>query len=85
MGPWKGIRFGGTKEPIELYNLQNDIGEKNDVAKDFPEIVDRINEIMKEAREGSEFTKYDPLPEYRRDNILLDNRIYQTLDRGEGL
>ena len=85
MGPWKGIRFGGTKEPIELYNLQNDIGEKNDVAKDFPEIVDRINEIMKEAREGSEFTKYYPLPEYRRDNILLDNRIYQTLDRGEGL
>lgn len=85
MGPWKGIRFGGTKEPIELYDLQNDIGEKNDVANDHPDIVRRINQIMKEAREGSEFTEYYPLPEYRRDDILLDNRIYKTLGKGEGL
>ncbi len=37
------------------------------------------------ARAGSEFTKYYLLPEYRRDDILLDNRIYQTLGRGENL
>ncbi len=38
---------------------------------------------MKEAREGSEFTKYWPLPEHRRDDIKMDNNIYKTLGKGE--
>ncbi|MCF7957968.1 MAG: arylsulfatase [Phycisphaerae bacterium] len=85
MGPWKGIRFGGTKEPIELYDMPKDIGEKNNVAGDHPDVVNRINEIMKEARQDSPFTQYWPLPEHRRDDIKLDNRIYKTLGKGEGL
>jgi len=84
MGRWKGIRFGGTKEPIELYDMNKDIGEKNNIAAAHPKIIKRISEIMKEAREGSEFTKYWPLPEHRRDDIKLDNNIYNTLGKGEG-
>ena len=40
MGKWKGIRFGGTKEPIELYDLSVDIGKTNNVAEDHPEIIE---------------------------------------------
>ena len=81
MGPWKGIRFGGTKEPIELYDMRKDIGEKNNIAEAHPNIVKRIGEIMKEARQGSEFTKYWPFPEHRRDDIKLDNWIFKKLDK----
>ncbi len=49
MGDWKGIRkdiFKGNMK-IELYNLKNDIQEENDVADQYPEIVEKIKEIMK--------------------------------------
>ena len=69
---------------IELYDMNKDIGEKNNIAAAHPKIIERISEIMKEAREGSEFTKYWPFPEHRRDDIKLDNRIYKTLGMGEG-
>ena len=31
---------------IELYNLKDDIGESQDVAADFPEIVAQVRQIM---------------------------------------
>ena len=43
----------------------------------------KMQRIMKEAREGSEFTKYWPLPEHRRDDIKMDDNIYKTLGKGE--
>ncbi len=48
MGKWKGIRKNGREElgTIELYNLDNDISEDNNVAEDFPEIVEQIETIM---------------------------------------
>ncbi len=82
MGKWKGIRFGGTKEPIELYDLSVDIGETNNIAEDHPEITERMNSIMKEARENSEFTKFWPLPEYRQNHIRWDKRIFDQLKNG---
>lgn len=48
MGNWKGIRLG-QGSPIELYDLKRDIGEKNNVAGNHPDIVERIESIMKEA------------------------------------
>ncbi len=83
MGLWKGVRYGGTQEPIELYDLRKDLGEDTNVAAAHPEVVERIREIMQEAREGSEFTQYWPLPEHRRDDIKLDSRFYERLDRRE--
>ena len=61
-----------------------DIGEKNNVAAAHPDVVWRMPEIMEEAREGSPFTQFWPLPEYRRDDIKLDNNIYRTFGRGKG-
>ena len=51
LGPWKGIRkniFDGNMA-IELYNLEEDIREENDVAAQYPEVVARIEAIMKQA------------------------------------
>lgn len=85
MGPWKGVRIGGTKEPIELYDMRQDLGEKNNIAVAHPDAVKRMREIMVEARAGSAFTQYWSFPEYRRDDIKYDNQIYRTLGKGEGL
>jgi len=48
MGNWKGIRLG-KGSPIQLYNLENDIGEENNVAEKNPEVVKEIESIMKSA------------------------------------
>lgn len=82
MGKWKGVRFGGTKEPVELYDLSVDIGEMNNVAEDHPDIVERMNAIMKEARENSEYAKFWPLPESTQDQIKWDKWIFDQLENG---
>ena len=82
MGKWKGIRFGGTKEPIELYDLSQDIGEKDNVANDHPEIIERMDILMRKARENSEFTTFWPLPERRQDQIKWDKVIFDQLEHG---
>ena len=53
MGPWKAYR-PGFEERIEVYNLEDDIGEQKDVAPDHPEIVVKIEEILQTARTESE-------------------------------
>ncbi len=53
MGQWKGIRLGqGGK--LQLYNLEEDIGETNDVAAQYPGIVKEIERIMDTAFVPSE-------------------------------
>ncbi|MFV0444656.1 MAG: arylsulfatase [Planctomycetaceae bacterium] len=54
MGDWKGVRQNlkprGKAEPnltVELYNLKDDPAESHDVAQQHPEVVDRIEEIMR--------------------------------------
>jgi arylsulfatase len=55
LGDWKGVRQqmqqGNTT--IELYNLKEDVGEKNNVAAKHPEIVARIEKILNGDREPS--------------------------------
>jgi arylsulfatase A-like enzyme len=53
MGKWKGVRLKVAKNPnapIELYNLDKDIAEENNIAEKHPKIVAKINETMKSAR-----------------------------------
>ena len=60
MGDWKGVRLNVAKNPdgpIELYNLKNDIGEKNNVADRHPETVAKIEKLMKSSRTPSEHWK----------------------------
>jgi arylsulfatase A-like enzyme len=54
MGAWKAVR-NGKDTPLELYNLDEDIGETNNVAADHPEIVEKIEEYLKTARTESEY------------------------------
>lgn len=66
MGHWKGIRSKLIKNPnakVELYDLKNDIAENNDLAGQHPEIVQRIEQIMKNERVPSKvfpFAAIDP-------------------------
>ena len=49
-GRWKGIRLERRTAPLELYDLQNDIGEANNVAAEHPDIVAEIEAYLKTAR-----------------------------------
>lgn len=48
MGKWKAVRLKDNS-PIELYDLDADIGEEHDVAGQHEEIVERATEIIEEA------------------------------------
>ena len=82
MGRWKGVRFGGTKEPIELYDLAVDVGEEHNVADAHPDVVSQIREVMLAAREGSEFTRFWPLPDRRQYQLQWDKWIFDQLEHG---
>jgi arylsulfatase A-like enzyme len=81
MGNYKGIRIGGTKEPIELYDLSTDLGEKNNIADEYSGLVRQIDSIMVAAREGSPYNKYWPFPEYKLYNERLDKWIFDRIPR----
>lgn len=49
LGDWKGIRLGKEEGKIQLYDLATDIGETADVAAEHPDVVARIEGIMKNA------------------------------------
>ncbi len=52
MGNWKAVKLDVdmiSRGDVELYDLSADIGEANDVASSHPEIVKRMEEIMKQA------------------------------------
>jgi arylsulfatase A len=53
MGKWKGIKRDLRKKPdapLELYDLEKDISEKNNLAGEYPKVVARIEKVMLEAR-----------------------------------
>ena len=67
MGDWKGVRvdcYTDANSPLELYNLGNDIGESTNVAAQHPDIVAKIEEIMKREHineaTGWDFTQAHP-------------------------
>jgi arylsulfatase A-like enzyme len=56
-GDWKAVRRDVDRTPrgkTELYNLSEDIEEKNDIAAANPEIVKKLEDIMKQAHSPSE-------------------------------
>ena len=53
MGDWKAVRLA-PGEPLELYNLSTDLGEKQNVAAQNPEVVAKIEAYLKTARTESE-------------------------------
>ncbi len=67
LGPWKGVRQNmlrrNNPDPlkIELYNLEDDIGETTNVAAEHPDIVAKIQAIMKREHTPSELFRMAPL------------------------
>ncbi|MBB5039091.1 arylsulfatase [Prosthecobacter dejongeii] len=57
-GRWKGIRQGGPEAPIMLYDQQNDVAETTNVAREHPEIAEKISSYLKTAR--TELPEWEP-------------------------
>ena len=49
MGKWKAVRHA-SNVPFELYDLSKDIGEKNNIAAEHPEIIAKIEAYIKRDR-----------------------------------
>lgn len=61
MGNWKGIRRNMISDgnlKIELYDLKNDPLESTDVAGDHPEVVRRIDSIMRVEHQTPEIDRF---------------------------
>jgi arylsulfatase A-like enzyme len=57
MGDWKAIKLNIDKIPqggTELYNLASDVGETTNLSVSNPEIVKKMEELMKQAHKPSE-------------------------------
>jgi len=52
MGDWKAVRpkLGG---PLELYDLAKDLGEAKNIAEGHPDVIARIETLLKTARTES--------------------------------
>ena len=52
-GNWKAVQLRDLKtkelQPIELYNLKDDLGETKDLATQYPEMVTKLEQCMDEA------------------------------------
>ena len=71
MGKWKAVVNGFKKSNslnIELYNLDTDLSETNNVAATHPEIVAEILKIMKEQHTPSYYKQFK-IPQFRQSNI----------------
>ena len=55
VGEWKAVRQNMQKGnlDIELYNIEADIGEQEDLAEDHPKVVEKLAEMMETVRTPS--------------------------------
>ena len=53
---WKNIKKGNKE--IELYNLEDDIAERNNIAKNYPEIVEKLFEVIKKEHSTPEIKNF---------------------------
>jgi arylsulfatase len=60
MGKWKGVRMNISKgnTRTELYNLEKDIKELNDVSKKHPDVVRKIEKIMEQEHVPAEIERF---------------------------
>jgi len=56
MGKYKYVQVG-VNNPFELYDLEIDLGEKNNIAEKHPELIAGVKELLKTVRTESEYWK----------------------------
>jgi arylsulfatase A-like enzyme len=61
-GRWKALRLKSPNAPVQLFDLANDIAEKNDVAAKNPDMVARAVGLMRTARFDNEHWKLTAIP-----------------------
>lgn len=66
MGDWKAVR-AQANEPLELYNIATDLGEKVDLAKQNPQIVAKFETYFKTARAESPNWPIKPKPPEKKE------------------
>jgi arylsulfatase A-like enzyme len=59
-GDWKAVRYNVLKgeEPTQLYNLAEDIGEENNLAPQYPELVKELEKVMKNSHTESDVFQF---------------------------
>ena len=73
LGNWKGVRYG-LMSNIELYNLETDLGEENNVAKEFPELMTKIESLFNDRSNNEYFPKGGVFQDYKpRDRFIISN------------
>lgn len=61
---WKGIQLNvsqtrdNPEAPIEIYDLESDLGETKNLAAEHPEVVEKFREIFKNAHTPSEIFRF---------------------------
>ena len=60
MGKWKAVRLNLFKEKIktQLFDLETDIQEQNDVASDHPDVVKKMEDIMDREHHTPEVSRF---------------------------
>jgi arylsulfatase A-like enzyme len=56
-GDWKAIQRSKNDKKIELYNLNVDIAEANNVVENYPKVAAEMAVLLKNSRSESEFWK----------------------------
>ncbi|MGL1886799.1 MAG: sulfatase-like hydrolase/transferase [Reichenbachiella sp.] len=67
IGKWKGVRIGVDSE-IELYNLELDIQEGNNVAIDHPDVVKKIESLFQNRVDTEYFPEGGVIQNYKARN-----------------
>ena len=62
MNQWKAVRMNMSKNPdspIELYNVHQDIGEQENLAVQYPEVLKEISRIMNKEHISSRIFQFE--------------------------
>jgi arylsulfatase A-like enzyme len=49
MGKWKAVRYLRDNTQLELYDLEQDVGEEHNVAADHPDLTATLAAVMEQA------------------------------------